>query len=122
MMFCSQFPRQLQHIDAFIVFHARQRLRAKPFLGKEIESCAAHPIMYESIGTGVPSVTRLQAFFEDLIELGFECMNVPDAWRARRHPLGLLVPELEEIEIKSTIRDFLGACESLFRNREQRKA
>src|SRR5438874_83949 len=118
MMFCSQFPRQLQHVDAFIVFHAGQCLRAKPFLGKEIESCAAHPIMYESIGTGMPSVTRVQAFFEDLIELGFERMNVPDARRARRHPLCLLIPELEEIEIKSAIRNFLGARESLFRNGE----
>ena len=44
-----------------------------------------------------------------------------DAWRAGRHPLGLLLFELEEIEIETAVRHFLGACESLFGNGEERE-
>src|SRR5439155_1147009 len=76
----------------------------------------------QTIGDGLPRVARFHAFLEDLIELRFERVNLSDARRARRHPLGLLVSALQEIEIKSAIRNFLAACESLFRNGEQRKA
>ena len=69
MMFFSQFPGELQHVDAFIVFHAGQRLRAEPFLGEEIESRTAHPIMHERIGACVTSVTRFETLFENFIEL-----------------------------------------------------
>ena len=122
MMFSSQFPRKLQHIDAFIVFDARQCLCAEPLPGEEFEPNATHPIMHERIGANVTGITRFQPFLEDLIELVFERMNVPDARRAGRHPLGLFAPELQEIEIKSAIRNFLRARKGLFRNGEQRKA
>ena len=49
-------------------------------------------------------------------------MYVSDAGRTRRHPLRLLLFELQEIEIKSTVRNLFGACERFLRNGEQRKA
>src|SRR5262245_46497980 len=116
MMFFPQLFHDLQHVDAFIVFHAGQRLRAEPFLGKKIESRTAHPIVHERIGACVTSVTRFETFLENFIELELERVNVPDARRTRRHPLRLLAPELQKIEIKSAIRNFPGACKRLFRN------
>src|SRR5262249_33709393 len=101
---------ELQHVDALIVFHARQRFRAEPFLGKKIESRTAHPIVHERVGAYVTSVTRFETFLENFIEFELERMNVPNARRARRHPLRLLALELQEIEIKSAIRNFPGAC------------
>ena len=43
VMFFPHLSRELQHVDAFIVFHAGQRFRAESFLGEKIESCPAHP-------------------------------------------------------------------------------
>src|SRR5215469_8214516 len=91
MMFFPQLPREVQDIDAFIVFHAGERLGSKPFLGKKIESCTAHPIVNESIRARMTSITRFKALLENFIELGLKRMNVPDARRTRRHELSLLI-------------------------------
>src|SRR6266481_7676971 len=121
MMFRSQSSRELQHVDPPGVFHARQRLCAKAFLRKEIKSCTAHPIVHERIRASVTGVTRLQTFLENFVELKLERVNVSDAWGAGRHPLRLLVPELQEIEIESAIRNLLRACKRFFGDGEQRK-
>src|SRR5215471_18175297 len=109
MMFFPQLPREVQDIDAFIVFHAGKRLRAEPFLGKKIESCTAHPIVHESIRARMTSITRFKTLLENFIELGLKRMNVSDARRTRRHEFSLLALKLEKIEIKSTIRYSLGS-------------
>src|SRR5215472_4599394 len=119
MIFFPQPPREVQHVDAFIVFHASQRLRAESFLCKKIESRTAHPIVHERIRARVTSVTRFEAFLENFVELGLERMNVPNARRTRRHELSLLALKLQKIEIKSAMRYFPGACKRLFRNGEQ---
>src|SRR6476660_8912248 len=116
MMFFPQSSREVQNVDAFIVFHARERLSAEPFLGKKIESSAAHPIVHERICACVTSVPRLEAFLENFVQLELKRVNVSDARRSRRHPLRLLAFELEEIEIKSAIRNFAGSFERFLRN------
>src|SRR5262245_33635590 len=119
VMFFPQPSRKLQHVDAFVVFHAGQRLRTKSFLGEKIESRTAHPIVHKRIGAGVTGVTRLKAFLKNFIEFELQRMNVSNAWCTRRHVLSLLAFELEEIKIESSVRYFRGACERLFRNGEQ---
>src|SRR6476660_8410540 len=116
MMFFTQSSREVENVDAFIVFHASQRLSAESFLGKEIESSAAHPILHERICACVTSVTRFKPFLENFVQLGLERVNVSDARRARRHELSLLAFELQEIEIKSAIRNFVGSFERFLRN------
>src|SRR5947208_10332445 len=68
MMFVPKFPCEFEHVDAFIVFHAGKRFRAKSFLGKEIEPGSAHPIVHQGIRTRVSSKTRFQAFLENFGE------------------------------------------------------
>lgn len=121
MMFLAKLFRESQHVDALIVLHAGQRLRAKPILGEEVESGAADPIVHQRVRARVSRKTCLQAFLENFIELELECVNMSDAGRAGRHPLGLFAPELQEIEIESAIRDLFRAREPFFRNGEQRK-
>ena len=75
--------------------------------------------MHERIGAGVSSKALLQAFFENFAELGLQCMDVSNARSAWRHPFCLLLLELEEIEIKSAVRDLFCARERLIRNRKQ---
>src|SRR5215472_4293304 len=72
MMFFPQLSREVQDIDAFIVFHAGKRLRAEPFLGKKIESCTAHPIVHERIRARMTSITRFEAFMENYNEIRLE--------------------------------------------------
>src|SRR6188474_2586512 len=79
MMFFPQLHREVQDIDAFIVFHAGECFRAKPFFGKKIESRTAHPLVHESIRACMASITRFKTFLENFIELGLERMNMPDA-------------------------------------------
>src|SRR5262245_33809193 len=122
VMFFSQPSGEVQNVDAFIVFHTGERLRAKPLLGEKIESGTAHPLMHKRIGARVTGVTRFKSFLKNFIELELERMNMPDARRTRSHVLSLLALELEEIEIKSAIRDFAGTCKTFFRNGEQRKS
>src|SRR5438045_8299748 len=114
--------RELEHVDAFNVLHARERLGAESFLGKKIESRTAHPIVHERIRACVTSVTRFKTFLENFIELELERVNVSDARRTRRHPLRLLVLELQKVEIKSAIRNFVGPFERFLRNRKQRES
>src|ERR1043166_7490700 len=121
MMFRPKFFRKPQHVDALIVLDASERLRAKPFLREEIKSCAADPIMHQRVRARVPSEARLEAFLENLVELELQRVYVPDARRAGRHPLSLLLPELEKIEIESTVRNLFRAREPFFRNGQQRK-
>ena len=83
MMFFPQLSRELQHVDALVVFHAGERLSAESFLGKKIESRTAHPIMHERIRACVTSVTRLEAFLENFVQLELKRVNVPDARRSR---------------------------------------
>src|SRR5262249_36503776 len=114
MMFLPQPFREVQYVDAFIVFHAGERLRTESFLGKKIEPRTAHPIVHKRIRACMTSVTRLESLLQNFLKLGLERVNVPDARRTRRHPLRLLVPELQEIEIESAIRNFAGAFERFF--------
>ena len=116
MMFFPQPSREVQNVDAFTVFHAGERLGSETFFGKKIESSAAHPIVHERIGACVTSLTRLEAFPENFIQLELERVNMSDARRARRHKLRLLALELQEIEIKSAIRNFAGSFECFVRN------
>src|SRR6516164_2017347 len=111
MMFLAKPPRERQHVDALVVLDASKRLRAKPLLGEEIKSCATHPIVHQGIRARVPSEALLQTFFENLIELELQRVDVPDARRAWRHPSRLLFLELEEIEIESAIRNLSRARE-----------
>jgi hypothetical protein len=69
MMFLPKFPCELEHVDAFIVFHAGERFRTKSFLGKEIEPGAAHPIVHQRVRARVSSETRLEAFLENFVSL-----------------------------------------------------
>src|SRR3982751_5235295 len=101
MMSFPQRFRELKDVDAFNVFHAGECFRAESFFGKKIESSATHPVVHERICACVTSVTRLEAFLEDFVQLELKRVNVSDARRARRHPLSLLVFELQEIEIES---------------------
>src|SRR3954468_24636782 len=87
MMFFPQPSREIQNIEAFTVLHASERLSAEPFLGKKVESSATHPIVHERICTCVTSVTRLETFLENFVQLELERVNMSDARRARRHPL-----------------------------------
>src|SRR5215217_6315874 len=116
MVFVPQPSREVQHIDAFIIFYASQGLGAKSFFGKKVESGTAHPIVHERICACVTSVTRFEPFLENFIELGLKGMNVPYARRTWRHVLGLFPFELQKIEIESAIRHFSGASKRLFRN------
>src|SRR6266545_3250454 len=116
LMSFPQFSRYLQHVDSFVVFYAGERLGAESFLGKKIESRTAHPIVHERICACVTSVTRLETFLENFVQLVLERVNVSDARRARRHPLRLLFLELQKIEIKSAIRNFVGPFERFLRN------
>src|SRR5947207_12878956 len=119
-MFLPKFLCELEHVDAFIVFHAGERFRAESFLSKEIEPGAAYPIVHHCIRAGMSSKTRLKAFLENFVKLGLQRMNVRDAGRAWRYPVSLIIFELQEIEIKSAIRNLFSACECFFRNGEQR--
>src|SRR5256885_2871155 len=121
MMLFPQPSRELEHVDAFNVLHARERLGPESFLGKKIESRTAHPIVHERIRACVTSVTRFKTFLENFIELELKRVNMPDARRTRRHPLRLLVLELQKVEIKSAIHDLVGPFESFLRNRKQGK-
>ena len=121
MMLLPKFPCELQHVDAFVVLDASERFRAEPFLGEKVESGTAHPIVYQRVRARVSSETLLQTFFENLIELELQRMDVSDAGRAWRHPLRLLFSELQEIEIKSAVRNLFRAREPFFGNGEQRK-
>src|SRR5438876_12453555 len=114
MMSLPKFPCELEHVDAFIVFHAGKRFRAKSFLGKEIKPGTANPTVHQRVRARVSSKTRLKAFLENLVKLELQCVDVCDAGRARREPLSLLVFELQEIEIKSAIRNLFSACECFF--------
>src|SRR5262249_44323277 len=76
VMFFTQPFGEVQNVDAFVVFHACQRFRAKAFLRKKIESLTAHPIVHERISASVTSITRLETFLENFIEFGLESMNV----------------------------------------------
>src|SRR5437763_6941233 len=122
MMFFPQLSGEVQNVDAFIVFHTGERLGPEPFLGKKIESRTAHPIVHERIRACVTSVTRFKTFLENFIELELERVNVSDARRTRRHPLRLLVLELQKVEIKSAIHNLVGPFESFLRNRKQRES
>src|SRR5437016_4491604 len=65
--------------------------------------------------------TRFQTFLENFVELRLQRVDVRDAWCAWRQPLRLLLPELQEIKIKSAIRNLLRACKRFLRSGEQRK-
>src|SRR5690349_17028112 len=82
MMFFAQPSRQVENVDSFTIFHAGERLGAESFLGKKIESSAAHPVVHEPICARVTSVTGLEAFIENFVQLELEGVNVPDTWRA----------------------------------------
>src|SRR5437773_6206075 len=108
-MFLAKFLCELEHVDAFIVFHAGERFGTESFLGEKIESSAAHPIVHQRVRARVSSKTRLQAFLENFVKFGLQRVNVRDARRARRYPFSLTFLELKEIEIKSAIRNFFSA-------------
>src|SRR6266550_7019691 len=120
-MFLPKFPCELEHVDAFIVFHAGERFRTESFLGKEIEPSAAHPVVHHRVRARVSSKTRLQTFFENFVKLELQRVDVRDAGRARRYPFSLIFLELQEIEIKSAIWNFFSARECFFGGGEQRK-
>ena len=122
MMFFPQLSRQVQNVDAFIVFHAGERLRAKAFLSEEIESSAAHPIVDERVGPRVPSVTRLEAFLEDFVELRLRARGYVRCSACSASSIRPAAFELEEIEVETAIRDFVGACEGLFPKRRRAKS
>src|SRR5436305_15194062 len=67
MMFFPQPSGEVQNVDAFVVFHAGQRLRAKPFLGKKIESRTADPIVHERMRACVTIVSLFETFPETFI-------------------------------------------------------
>src|SRR5262249_56356600 len=92
------------------------------FLSEEIEAGAADPLVHQRIGAGMTSITRIEAFLENFVELELERVDVPDAGCARRHPLRLLFPELQEIEIKPAVWNFFGPCECFLRTPQQRKS
>src|SRR4029077_5807782 len=85
------------------------------------EPRAAHPIVHQRVRARVSSETRLKAFLEDFVKLGLQRVDVRDAGRAWRCPFSLIFLELQEIEIKSAIRNLFSARECFLRNGEQRK-
>src|SRR5437773_5045813 len=118
-MFLPKFLCELEHVDAFIVFHAGERFRTESFLGKEIEPGAEHPVVHHCVRARMSSETHLKAFLENFVKLELQCVDVPNARSARRHPFCLLILELQEIEIKSAIRNLFSACECFLRNGKQ---
>src|SRR6059036_395386 len=121
-MFLPKFLCELEHVDALIVFHAGERFRTESFLGKEIEPGAAHPVVHQRVRASVSCKTRLKAFLENFFKLKLQSVDVRNAGRALRHPLSLLILELQEIKIKSAIRNLFSASKRFFRNGKQRKA
>src|SRR5437016_14456771 len=121
MMFLPKFLCELEHVDAFIVFHAGERFRTKSFLGKEIEPGAAHPFVHQRVRASVSNEARLKAFLENFFKLGLQSVDVRNAGRALRHPLSLFFFELQEIKIKSTAWNPLRPTKCFFGGGEQRK-
>src|SRR6266480_4187067 len=121
MMFLPEFLRESKYVDTPVVLHAGQRFRAESWLGEKIESSTPHPIMHHRVRARVSCKTRLKAFLENFVKLGLQSVDVRNARRARRYPFSLIFLELQEIEIKSAIRNFFSACECFFRNGKQRK-
>src|SRR5437899_8647258 len=89
------------------------------FLGEEFEAASLHPVAHERVSARVTFVTIRQAFLEDFAELRLQREDVPDAWRARIHPFGLLLSKFEEIEVIAAIFLFLSTRKSLFGNGEE---
>src|SRR5882724_10275570 len=119
MMSLTKFSCELQDVDAFIVFHAGERFRTESFLGKEIEPSAAHPVVHQRVRASVSCETRLEAFLKNFVKLELQRVDVRDAGRAWRYPFSLIFLELQEIEIKSAIRNFFSARECFFGGGEQ---
>src|SRR5947208_9962032 len=120
-MFLPKFLCELDHVDAFIVFHAGERFRTKSFFGEKIEPGAPHPIVHQRVRPRMSSKTGVEALIENFVKLGLQSVDVRDAGRAWRYPFSLIFLELKEIEIKSTVRNLFSARECFFRNGEQRK-
>src|SRR5205823_5210370 len=86
-----------------------------------VSSASSHPVAHERVGARVTFVTIRQAFLEDFAELRLQREDVPDAWRARSHPFGLLLSKFEEIEVIAAIFLFLSTRKSFFGNGEERE-
>lgn len=122
MMFLPQLLRHRQNVDAFIVFHAGEGLGAETVLSEEIEARPADPIVNERVGAGVPGEPRFEAFLKNFAELRLQGVDVADARSALRHPFGLLLLELDEVEVVATVRNFFGALKCFFGHSEEGKA
>jgi len=116
MMFGAQIADEFRDVDAAAVFHAGQRLRAKTFLGEEIEATFAHPIVNEGIGFGVALVTIRQPLSENIVELRLEGVDMPNARGGRSHIAFLVLLEFEEVEVIAAVSLCLRACETFFRD------
>lgn len=121
VMLFAEIAGEFQNINAAIVFHAGECFRAKAFFREEVEAGATDPIVNERVRACMSIRARVEAFLENFVELGLQGVDVRDAGRAWRHPLGLLFFEFEEIKIKTAVRNFFGACKSFFGNGEKRK-
>ena len=119
MMFAPQFASELQNVDAAVVFHASKRFRPEAFLSEKVKTGVAHPIVHECIRARMSTKALVEALLENLVELRLQGVNMRDAGRARRHPFGLLFFELNEIEVKTTVRNFFRARKSLVGSRKQ---
>ena len=75
--------------------------------------------MHERVCARMTLVARVEAFFENFVELGLKREDVADARCARRHPFGLLFSKLEKIEVVAAIFLFLGANECFLGNGEE---
>src|ERR1700704_1139885 len=77
--------------------------------------------MHQSVSACMTSKARVQPLLEDLLQLRFQRVHVPNAGRARRHPFCLLLLELQKIKVKTAVRDSFCASKYFLRNGEQRK-
>ena len=122
VMLGAQVAHELGDVDAAAVADAGERLGAEAFFGEEIEAALADPIVDEGVRFCVALVAVRQAFGEDVVELGFERVDVRDARRGGSHVVFLVLFELEKIEIVAAVLLFLGARESFFGNGKEREA
>src|SRR5438309_6818278 len=91
------------------------------FLGEEFEAASLHPVAHERVGARVTFVTIRQAFLEDFAELRLQREDVPDAWRARSHPFGLLLSKFEEIEVIAAIFCFSARAKAFSETEKREK-
>ena len=110
------------YVDVAIVLHTSERERAASFGGKKFEASCLHPLVNLGVERGVARVTGLDAFAENIIQLGLERIDERDRRRAGRHVLLLVFGKFDEVEIVSTVLHRLSAFHRTLGDSEERQS